>query len=257
MTVEAERLTRPEIRPAGGRVTWWLEPVAVAVGFTLFVIYAFWSVWQAGGHGWGQGPYLSPFYSPLLKIGWWPFSSAFLVAWVPLGFRATCYYYRKAYYRSFFWDPPACARPEPGLRKHYTGERRFPLILNNFHRYFLYLALVVLAVLWFDAISAFSYKSTFYIGLGSLLMLANVVLLTGYTFSCHALRHLIGGSVDCFSCVRFGKTRHGLWGFVTKINPYHGAWAWASLVSVAVVDMYIRFVSTGALGSCFGAHTGC
>ena len=38
-----------------------------------------------------------------------------LVAWVPLGFRGTCYYYRKAYYRAFFWDPPACAIEEPRI----------------------------------------------------------------------------------------------------------------------------------------------
>jgi hypothetical protein len=34
-------------------------------------------------------------------------------------------------------------------------------------------------------------------------------------------------------------------------------YAWASLISVAVADIYIRFVATGAFGSCFGAHTGC
>jgi hypothetical protein len=132
-----------------------------------------------------------------------------------------------------------------------------PWILNNFHRYFLYLALVVLAILWWDTISAFHYRGNLYVGVGSVIMLANVALLTGYTFSCHALRHLVGGSVDCFSCIRGGRARHGVWGFVSRINPFHGTFAWFSLVSVAAVDVYIRFVSTGAFGSCFGAHTGC
>ncbi len=42
--------------------------------------------------------------------GWMPgfVTAPMLVLWIPLGFRATCYYYRKAYYRAFFFDPPAC-----------------------------------------------------------------------------------------------------------------------------------------------------
>ncbi len=125
----------PRARTMPGRGNWWIQPVSIAVGFSLFVIYSFWSVAFGAPHH-TAGPYLSPFYSPVLKFGWWPLSSAFLVAWVPLGFRATCYYYRKAYYRAFFFDPPACAINEPGFRRHYTGETRLPFILNNFHRYF-------------------------------------------------------------------------------------------------------------------------
>ncbi len=56
---------------------------------------------------------------------WW-------VAWAPGGFRATCYYYLKAYYRSYFRDPVACAMPES--RRSYVGETAFPFILNNLHR---------------------------------------------------------------------------------------------------------------------------
>jgi hypothetical protein len=130
-------------------------------------------------------------------------------------------------------------------------------VLNNFHRFFLYLALIVLAVLWFDTINSFHYSSGLYIGVGSLLMLLNVVLLTAYTFSCHALRHLVGGGVDCYSCVFAGNARHGLWQRLSQINPYHGVFAWASLVSVGAVDIYIRLVASGAFGSCFGAHAGC
>lgn len=258
MTVEARSVDETPTQAVFGRTTWWFEPVAVAVGFTLFVIYSFWSVALASGsHAWEQGPYLSPYYSPLIRIPLWPLSSALLVAWAPLGFRATCYYYRKAYFRAFFWDPPACAIREPKWRKHYHGEKRLPFILNNFHRFFLYLAIIVLAVLWYDTISAFHYKHGFYFGIGTAIMLANVVLLSAYTFSCHALRHLVGGSVDCFSCARAGNFRHGLWGAVTKINPFHGAFAWASLISVGAADIYIRVVSSGAFGACFGPHTGC
>ena len=72
-----------------------------------------------------------------------------------LGFRLTCYYYRKAYYRSFWLSPPACAVAEPHSR--YSGETRFPFNLQNLHRYALYLAIPVLAILWWDALEAFRF----------------------------------------------------------------------------------------------------
>ena len=85
------------------------------------------------------GPYLSPFYSPLIDAShhWWRFSPALLILAFPLGFRVTCYYYRKAYYRAFFLDPPGCAVGEPAHR-NYRGETGFPFVLQNLHRYFLY-----------------------------------------------------------------------------------------------------------------------
>lgn len=260
MTVEATSVRDPAPRTLPGRGNWWVQPVLTAVVFTAFVIYAGWSVlFGAGGHAWDQGPYLSPFYSPVIPFGWWPFSAAILIAWAPLGFRATCYYYRKAYFRAFFWDPPACAIREPRPRRGYTGERRFPWVLNNLHRFFLYLALIVLAFLWWDTINAFHYRGHLYVGIGSILMLANVLLITAYTFSCHALRHFVGGSVDCFSCVRGGNVRHGMWRFVSRINPYHGNFAWYSLFSVAIVDIYIRLIAAGEFGArCFTHGTfGC
>lgn len=256
MTVEARRLPRRSLPAVQENPYWWVQPLAVAIGFTLFVIYSSWSV-ALGIHKYHVEPYLSPYYSPSLSFGWWPFSAAFLVAWVPLGFRATCYYYRKAYYRAFFLDPPACARGEPSLRGRYVGETRFPFIFNNFHRFFLYLSLVVLGFLWWDTINSFHTHRGLYLGIGSVIMLLNVVLISMYTFSCHALRHLVGGSVDCFSCVRGGRARHGLWGLVTRVNPYHGSFAWFSLVSVASVDIYVRLVASNVFGHCIGPHTGC
>jgi hypothetical protein len=256
MTAEASAVRDIAPPPVARRDLWWLQPAAIAVGFTLFVLYGIWSVIiAAGGDVWEHGPYLSPFYSPLIKLGWFPLSSALLVAWAPLGFRATCYYYRKAYYRAYFWDPPACAIREPGFRRKYRGEQRLPFVLNNFHRYFLFLALLVLAVLWYDVLQAFHYKDGIYIGVGSVLMLLNVVLLTGYTFSCHALRHAVGGNIDCYSCVMFGKQRHDTWKLVSALNPFHGTFAWFSLGSVVAVDAYIRITSVA--GNCFGPHTGC
>jgi len=227
------------------RDAWWLELVPVVILLGGFGVYATWRAWEGGLYEWG--PYLSPFYSPLIdpRHHWWPFSSAFLILGGPLSFRATCYYYRKAYYRAFFFDPPACAVSEkPG---NYRGETRFPFILQNLHRYALYIAFIFLCFLWYDAIRAFRYEGRFYVGLGTVIMLANVVLLSLYTFSCHSLRHLIGGKLDCFSCVAAGGARHSTWKLSSFLNEHHMLFAWASLISVGLADFYIRLVASGAI----------
>jgi hypothetical protein len=177
------------------RDAWWLELIPVVIVLGGFGIYATVRAFEGAYYEWG--PYLSPFYSPLIDQHhrWWPFSPAILILGGPLGFRATCYYYRKAYYRAFFLDPPACAVGES--RPHrYSGETRFPFILQNLHRYFLYLALIFLIILWYDAVRAFWFDGSFGIGVGSLVLLANIVLLSFYTFSCHSLRHIVGGKLD-------------------------------------------------------------
>src|SRR5215204_1945916 len=144
---------------------WWVQPLVVFLALSAFILYATWAAFQ--GNHYEHGPYLSPFYSPLLfgdshhavfgpKPGWWPaalpFSAALLILWAPGGFRLTCYYYRGAYYKAFWADPPACSVGEP--RKGYRGEARFPLVLQNVHRYFLYLALPFLLVLAWDVVKA-------------------------------------------------------------------------------------------------------
>ena len=225
---------------------WWLQPLTVVAVLGGFSGYAFWSVVVAPS-GYEFGNYLSPFYSPFIQLGFWPFSPAILIAGFPLLFRATCYYYRKAYYRSFFWDPPSCAIAELGSAKSkaaYRGESRFPLVLLNFHRFFLYAALVVVAFLWVDAARGFIFDGRLGLGLGSIVLLVNVVLLTAYTFSCHSLRHLVGGGLDCFSCSR---ARYSFWQMLSRINPNHGMFAWFSLFSVVAADLYVRLLSAGIL----------
>lgn len=226
------------------RDLWWVEPLAVAVGLGLFAIYSTWAALQ--GRNYYAEPYLSPFYSPLIRVNWWPFSPAFLILWVPLGFRATCYYYRKAYYRAYFLDPPACAVEEFRGRK-YRGETAFPFILQNLHRYFLFLAIVVLGFLWYDTFEAFFFGDGVHVGVGTLVLLANVLLLSLYTFSCHSWRYLVGGSVDCFSCVAFGAARHKAWERVSAMNRHHMLWAWVSLVMVGLADFYVRMVASGVI----------
>jgi hypothetical protein len=227
------------------RDAWWLEIFPVVIVLGGFGVYATLRAFEGRFYEWG--PYLSPFYSPLIDVHhhWWPLSPALLILGGPLGFRATCYYYRKAYYRAFFLDPPACAVGEGN--RSYRGETSFPFILQNVHRYFFYLAVLFLAFLWYDAILAFNFDGRFGVGVGTLLMLINICLLTIYTFSCHSLRHLAGGKLDCFSCATFGKPRYGAWRGITYLNERHMLFAWLSLFSVGLTDFYIRLLSSGAI----------
>jgi hypothetical protein len=225
--------------------SWWTQILPVVVGLGGFSVYATFRAFEGVFFQWG--PYLSPFYSPLIDVHhhYWPYSPALLILGGPLGFRATCYYYRKAYYRAFFLDPPACATPE--RKRTYSGETRFPFVLQNIHRYFLYLAVVFIAFLWHDAIKAFFFPDGIGVGLGTLVLLVNVVLLTLYLFSCHSLRHLFGGKLDCFSCVKLGKQRYSTWRRLSFLNERHMLFAWMSLFSVGFADFYVRLVSSGAI----------
>ncbi len=235
------------------RDRWWVAPLLTGIGLSLFGVYSI--VVGAMGSDYrytkGGANYLSPFYSPDLKsFGLHiTFTYAFFVMWVPLGFRLTCYYYRKAYYRAFFLAPPGCAVAGFKRRK-YNGETKFPFTLMNFHRFFLYLATIVLGFLWYDAVRAFFFKSadgslSFGVGLGSLVMLVNVIFLSFFTFGCNSLRHLIGGKLDCFTNTAAAKARHGLWRRVTMFNHHHMAMAWISLATVGLTDLYIRLACAG------------
>jgi hypothetical protein len=232
--------------------TWWIEPLLVFLGFSAFIVYSTWAALQ--GDHYTFGPYLSPFYSPLLmteKPIWWPaflpFSAAMLILWAPGGFRLTCYYYRGAYYKAFWADPPSCTVGEP--RKTYLGERSFPLILQNVHRYFLYLALVFIVLLSIDAIKAMLFTNaagvkTFGIGVGTLVMIINPILLGAYTLGCHSLRHLVGGRLDTISKAPARKTAYDC---VSCLNRRHMMWAWFSLFWVGFTDIYIRLCSMGII----------
>ena len=249
-------------RPFGGtarRDTWWLQPLVVFLGLTTFLVYSGWAAFQ--GNHYTYGPYLSPFYSPEIFgdsphswFGpkpaawpvWLPFSPALLILPIPGLFRLTCYYYRGAYYKAFWADPPSCAVGEP--RKSYWGENSLPLIAQNVHRYFLYLALLFLIVLAWDVWKAMWFidnatgKSRFGIGIGTLVLAVNVCLLTSYTFGCHSLRHLVGGSRDEISKL---PVCHKAYQCAGCFNRRHMLYAWLSLFSVGFSDLYVRLCSMG------------
>ena len=129
----------------------------------------------------------------------------------------------------------------------YKGETAFPFVLQNLHRYFLYGSIVVWGFLTYDTIHAFFFEDGFGIGVGTIVLVVNLVLLSGYWFGCHSLRHLIGGNVDCYSCALAGKARHKAWKGVSWFNKRHMSWAWLSLAFVCVTDLYIRLVSMGTI----------
>jgi hypothetical protein len=175
--------------------------------------------------------------------GGWPLSPALIILIFPLGFRLTCYYYRKAYYRSFWVSPPACAVAEP--HKGYSGETRFPLIVQNIHRYFLYVAILFAVLLSWDAIHSFrdTNGEWGHMGLGTVILLINAALIWPYTLSCHSCRHITGGRLKHFSA---HPVRYRVWTLISKLNARHTLLAWTSLVWLVVADFYIRCLATGA-----------
>ena len=226
--------------------SWWAQPLAIALYLGGFGVYATWAALENANYlapDPVNGPYLSPMYSPLIKPSWWTLSPAFLILWAPGIFRATCYYYRKAYYRSLFLDPAGCAVGE--TKRSYCGETKFPFILQNLHRFAFYIALIFIVVLWHDAYKAlFHWPDGFHVGVGSLVMIANAYLLSGYTLGCHSFRHLVGGRRDTFN---HAEGAHGCWKGASKLNANHQGWALISMFWVGFTDFYIRMVASGVI----------
>ena len=255
---------------------WWLYPGIVLFGLSSFLIYGFWSAWQADFYWYsagqeGFGGYLAPFYSPLLFIkegvegaapiehaifgawpSWWPSwlppSPSLLILAIPGIFRFTCYYYRKAYYRAFTGTPPACAVGAlPRKRKAgYKGETGL-MVVQNLHRYAMYFAMLYIIVFFYDAYLSFFRGGKLGIGVGSILLLGNPILLACYSFGCHSIRHLLYGSRDCYSCSLNGEVAHKNGKIVTWLNQRHEMFAWLSLIWIMIADFYVRLVSMGVI----------
>ena len=226
---------------------WWALPLFYIVFLGVLLVYS--TIAGLLKSGYFAEPYISPIFSPCLAancahatfrlIGmWWFLSPALLVIWLPIGFRTTCYYYRKAYYRSFFGSPPACAVREP--HRKYSGETKFPFLLQNLHRYFWYLMVVNMVFLFWDTIRAFDFPDGWHVNVGSLVFAVMITTMTLYMLSCHSARHLLGGGVDVFSR---DPVRHSVWKFVTKLNERHGTYALLSLLWIPVTDVYVRLLA--------------
>ena len=250
-------MARPRFGDTRRQDAWWVVPALTGGTLLSFIAYSTWAAFQ--GEHYHFGNYLSPFYSPELfgnsPHSWFgplpalwpafiPFSPALLILWAPGGFRFTCYYYRGSYYKALWADPPACTVGEP--RHKYLGEAFLPLVLQNAHRFFLYVALVFIGLLAHDAYKSYWFDNgaggvQFGIGIGSLVLTLNATLLAGYTFSCHSLRHLVGGYRDSVSkgfCP-------GAYTCVSALNRRHMLFAWCSLFWVAFSDIYVRMLSMG------------
>ncbi|WP_229071523.1 hypothetical protein [Actinoplanes sp. DH11] len=228
---------------------WWLAPLITFVGLSAWVTYATVRVFM---HKWffvEEFHYLTPFYSPCLtdrcgpaaEFGtplpdFWLVPEAALSLPFLLLFRLTCYYYRKAYYRSFWLSPPACAVPDG--HKNYSGETRFPLIFQNAHRYAFYAAVLISLLNTWDAVVA----QTTGLGLGNVILWVNVIMLWAYTLSCHSCRHIAGGRLKHFSK---HPVRYQVWTFVSKLNTRHMQLAWITLATLALTDFYIMGLAAG------------
>ena len=243
---------------------WWAGTAAVFLYISVLMTYLTWAAFQ--GQYYYADPYLSPVYSPVLFgtttpgsmplahawFGawptWWPpfvpASPALLALAGPGLLRFTCYYYRKAYYRSFVGSPPGCA-VSPITKRGYRGETAL-LLFQNMHRYAMYISLFYLPILTYDALIAFSRDGEFGIGVGTIVICINTCLLASYSFGCHSFRHVFGGHDDCMSCGQ-NTAKLSIWRFSTWFNERHMQIAMVSLFWVAFTDFYIRMVSMGLI----------
>ena len=244
------------------RDRWWLPPLVNALGLMTFVVYATIRSFWGSAYYVPEYHYLSPFYSPCFSASCVPGASHFgtflpeFPPWIPLallslpfllGFRLTCYYYRKSYYRAFWASPPACAVSEPHSK--YTGETRFPLILQNAHRYFFYMAVLISVINTYDMVVAFQSDAPdgtarFGLGLGNLILLVNVIGLWLYTASCHSCRHVTGGRLKHFSR---HPVRYKVWTVVSRLNTRHMLFAWITIGTLILTDLYIMLVASGTI----------
>ncbi len=239
------------------RDLWWSMPALQFAGLISFIIYATIVIMFdfKGEHYKVEGThYVSPFFSPEIEIAGWPswLSPAVVLIWAPIGFRATCYYARKVYFRAFLRDPPGCAIGEfRTLEKKYKGESGFPWVLNNLHRYFFYAAFILAVIHWYEFVLAMRFeengKTEWGFGVGTLILGLDALFLSLYVLSCHSFKHLIGGGVDCHDCTRGNKIRYKGWKRIKSLNERHHIYFWISLVMIVVADVYIRLVSRGVI----------
>ena len=243
---------------------WWSQPLAMGIALTAALIYTFWRLFLYDAdisYALEGSTVMSPIFSPnvleweLFGLNEWNHpewvNAAVLVLWIPFGFRGTCYYMRRVYYRTFFASPTACWVDEPDINKAigYKGEKRL-FIFNNLHRYFLYAAMVILLIKWWDVTHTMHFDSDavhgYGVSIGTFVMAIEAFLLTMYVTSCHALRHLAGGMLDRWT-TGISRVRGKLFGKISALNRSHGFWFWTSLAFVFLGDLWVLAVAEGHL----------
>ena len=162
----------------------------------------------------GGAHYLSPFYSPdLQSCGTRRRRSpyAFLVIWVPLGFRAHVLLLPQGVL-------PGVLPRAAGLRGRRAprgaataARRRCRSSCRTCTATSCYLATIVLGFLWYDAIRAFFFRrdgrSSSASASARWCCSPTWSLLSLFTFGCNSVRHLVGGRLDCFTCSRRARGR--------------------------------------------------
>ena len=177
-------------------------------------------------------------------ISWWPLSPALIILIFPLGLPADLLLLPQGLL-------PGVLVLAAGLRgrraaRPYTGETRFPLILQNIHRYFWYFAMLFGVILTYDAILGFRnpHGQWGHMGLGTVILLINAALIWLYTLSCHSCRHIMGGKLKHFSK---HPVRYWAWQQISKLNGRHMLLAWVSLIWLVVTDFYIFLLAHGTI----------
>ena len=247
------------------RIDNWLnQPLAMGIALTAALIYTTVRLFlypDTIHYELNGATIMSPIFSPnvleweLFGLKNWDHPSwvnaAILVLWIPFGFRGTCYYMRRVYYRTFFASPVACWVDEPEINKKigYKGERQL-FIFNNLHRYFLYAAMIIIVIKWWDVTHTLHFTEGATQGwgicIGTLVMGIEAFLLTMYVTSCHALRHLAGGVLDRWT-TPIARIRGKLFGRISVFNRSHGFWFWTSLIFVFLGDLWVLAAEAGLL----------
>jgi hypothetical protein len=120
--------------------------------------------------------------------------------------------------------------------------------VQKVHRYFLPFAIALIFFLSYDAWAALWFTdeatgaTTFGVGVGTLVLAVNVILLAAYTFGCHSFRHLVGGRLTQISAKPLNYSTYRA---VSSLNRRHGFWAWVSMIWVGFADLYVRMVAMG------------
>ena len=170
------------------RDAWWIEVLPTFLLLGGFMIYGLWTAFNDSNYF--ADPYLSPFYSPclaanceettfkLIGSGWTPDAGAARPP-DPVGIPHHLLLLPQGLLPRLLRVAARCAVRD--VPKRYRGETRVPFILQNIHRYFFWLSLPVLFFLWWDAFKAFDFPDGFGFGVGTLVLLVNVALLSLYT----------------------------------------------------------------------------